>query len=193
MSSNPLSTVSLTSGAVRTTILESRIHAMRAEIFVTALFFALLSSPALPCSRSVSEPYRFLYYPQQGKSASRHGKSVTIDTSFLDELIANPSSEAYLANDRELFYLLATGDSKAQQAGAKILSFLIKHPEFEETCGGRRQESYGIEELAFVFSRTDFSALCQVTEAERASILAYYKRNPRLAVGPERPWDATCK
>jgi len=163
-----------------------------------SLFFLFLLSslatPAFGCGNTPEEPFRFIYYPKQGSSVTASGKTVKIDTSFLDRLIAKPSRKAYDENSQELFYLLLTGNAKAQHAGARVLAYLIANPKLEEPCGGgKKADVYGIEELAFVFSRTDLQSLCLVTARERDLVVRYYKRNKRLAVGPDRPWSATCK
>ena len=156
----------------------------------------LLTYPAVSfaCGRSAEEPYRFHYYPQPGMSATTDGKIVKIDTDFVERLIANPSFDLFLSNSQELFYLLLTGHSSSQVAAARVLSLLITNPVLEEPCGGGTpQVAYGIEELAFVFSRTDFSALCKVSGRERGAIVAYYAEHPNLVVGPDRPQEVTCK
>lgn len=164
---------------------------MKALALAVLMLFPL---SAFACGQPTEEPYRFLYFPQPGESATADGRTVRIDTSFVERLIANPSVELYLSNDQELFYLVLTGHASSHVAAARVLALLISNPVLEEPCGGGDpQVAYGVEELAFVFSRSDFSALCQVSAAERAAIVTYYDVHPKLLVGPDRPGGSKCK
>ena len=156
------------------------------------IVLSLFSSAALACGGS-GEKYRFLYFPEPGPSATKDGSGVRIDTRFVDELIESPSHDLYLENSQELFYLTVTGDEASQHAAARTLAYLIANPRYEEPCaGGDAEVAYGVEELAFVFSRTDLSGLCKISGAERDAIVGYYKARPDLRIGPEDPAMVRC-
>ena len=130
---------------------------------------------------------------QFGESASISDGIVTIDTNFIERLSANPEGKELKKNREELFYLIASGNAPALNAGIKVFVYLLNNPEFYYECD-TKYEAWNKEELAFVISRNYklHSALCHLTDKEWNAVSVYYKQHPDLwGMGYDPPWVAS--
>ena len=130
---------------------------------------------------------------QFGESASIEDGVVTIDTSFIERLVANPEGKELKKNREELFYLIASGNDSALNAGIKVFVYLLNNPEFYYECD-TKYEAWNKEELAFVISRNYkiHSALCRLTNKKWDTVSAYYKQHPDLwGIRYDPPWLAS--
>ena len=118
---------------------------------------------------------------KHGLNVSKDGSQVIIDTNFIDELIKTPTGRELQYNREELFYLIASGDKKALFAGVKVLSNLIRSPEFITECDSKH-ELWKKEEVAFVVSRNfDLTEIiCKLPEADYDIVVNFYKNHPEL-------------
>jgi hypothetical protein len=155
-----------------------------------ALASFLLSAPtiAIACGNDVAVTFGD-YSSQTSPYVTFAGDKVTIDMSFLDEIIRRPSGLLLDENRPELLYLMASNDRRAAHAGAVLLAHLIQNPTFVVECDTRR-ELFGKEELALALSRSVHApaAICAIPHQCRSMIVDFYRAHQSLWTNIDPPW-----
>ena len=163
---------------------------------IIALALLVISWDASTCDKTDLRDFG-AFYGQLGKSTATSGQSITISTSFLDQLANNPTGAEMEKNRNELLYLLSANDERAVRAGLATLVHLLKHPSFTMECDSQH-EMYGKEELAFALSRTEQlgDQLCVLAPADRDMAVNFYAAHNELYGNFDPPWisgNLTCK
>ena len=137
------------------------------------------------------------FYATPSPHVQSKGNVITIDTSFLQQLIRNPSGENFEKDRNELLYLISRNEKTAIHAGMAVLARLVKHPTRVVECD-QEHELYGKEELAFALSRSDYALdeLCRLSFEDRTLVVGLYEKHQILWSNVDPPWlagDLSCK
>ena len=136
------------------------------------------------------------FYETPSPHAQLKGNVLTIDTSFLQQLVRNPTGENFEKDRNELLYLISINDKTAIHAGMAVLARLVNHPTRVVECD-QEHELYGKEELAFVLSRSDYALdeLCRLSSEDRTLVVDLYEKHKILWSNVDPPWlegDLSC-
>lgn len=123
-------------------------------------------------------------YPEKanrGSASNKSGDLITINTTFVDNLLKNPSGKVFNKNKYELFYLIAIKDKKALIAAIYVLLDMLKNPEYIIECD-KKVQLYGIKELAFNIGRSEDanSELCKLNPNDWTLLMQFYSKDIQL-------------
>lgn len=133
--------------------------------------------------------HRYGFEGLAGPAATISKKAISIDKTFVHELIARPSGKRYTRNKYELLYLISIGDPEALHAGAMVLLHLLKHPEYVVECDQKIQ-LYNVPELSFMLARSFdlVETLCLLQPNEWTALIKHYEHHPQFwGSGFDRP------